>query len=349
MARLASQIKLGYYPTPVEITEEIKKMLTIPDGARLLDPCCGEGDALHTVAENTGAQTYGIELDRERFTRARDLLHKVIWGDALYDVFVRNKAFSLLWLNPPYDSDGVDLEGRRDRLEIQFLKKYWPKLQTGGILVYIIPIDSVLYAGDFLSTRGRELRILRFSEPYFADFRQVVIVARKMRPKKEEIAQNRDLFGTARNARFLTRELEKFPTTASAGFEYRVPEPIIEDSEVVFRSCRLDPDEALKTIRRSSLWPRLRKIMFSTAETAKIRSLMPLREGHLAMLLASGMMNGEVVGEDGRRLIVKGSVRKTRETRTEETEQAIKYISTDRYEITVRAISFDPLEILTIS
>ncbi len=79
-----------------------------------------------------------------------------------------------------------------------------------------------------------------------------------------------------------------------------------------------------------------------------IRPLTPLRDGHLAMLLASGMMNGEVVGDDGQRLIVKGSVRKVQEHTVEETRESTKYVSTDRYEITVRAICFDPLEIVTI-
>ena len=348
MARLASQVKLGYYPTPVEITEQIKKMLRIPKRARLLDPCCGEGDILHVVAEGTGSRTYGIELDRGRFLRARSFLDRVIWGDALYDVGISNKAFSLLWLNPPYDSDGFDSEGKRDRLEIQFLKKYWSKLQPGGVLVYIIPLDSAHYAGDFLSTRARELRILRFSDPYFADFRQVVILARKMRPKKGEITTNRDLFKVARGARFISRDLESLPTT-DADLLYEVPGALIEDSSILFRSYRLDPDEALETIRKSPLWTRVRKLLFSSPETSAIRSLMPLREGHLAMLLASGMMNGEVVGDDGRRLIVKGSVRKVREASTEETEEQVRHISTDRYEITVRAICFDPLEIVTIS
>ena len=349
MARLASQAKLGYYPTPLEIAEQVKQMLEIPEGARLLDPCCGEGDILHVVAEGTGAHTYGIELDRERFLRARDFLENLIWGDALYDVGITNKAFSLLWLNPPYDTDGFDAEGKRDRLEIQFLKKYWPKLQPGGVLVYIIPLDSARYARDFLSTRSKDLRILRFSDPYFADFRQVVIVGRKMRPKKKEIAAAKGLFEIAQRARFNTEDREALPTTKSADLLYQVPEAIIEDSSILFRSYRLDPDEALETIRKSPLWTRVRKLLFSSPETAAIRSLMPLREGHLAMLLASGMMNGEVVGEDGRRLIVKGSVRKVREASTEETQEQIRHISTDRYEITVRAICFDPLEIVTIS
>jgi len=348
MARLESQSKLGYYPTPLEIVEQIKRMLNIPGSARLLDPCCGEGEALHILGELSRPRTFGIELDRERFLRAKELLGSVAWGDALYDVSVTNKAFSLLWLNPPYDTDGVEIEGKKDRLEIQFLKKYWLKLQVGGVLVYIIPLASVGFARDFLSTRSKELRILRFSEPYYSDFRQVVVLARKGRPRKGEVERNRDLFELARKAYIWSQYLQELPTTSDAGHQYEVPETIVPDSEVIFRSYRLDPDEALAMVRRSALWGRVRTLLFSREEKASIRSLMPLREGHLAMLLASGMMNGEVVGDDGQKLIVKGSVHKVKETTTEETKTQTRHISTDRYEITVRAICFEPLEIVTI-
>jgi len=79
-----------------------------------------------------------------------------------------------------------------------------------------------------------------------------------------------------------------------------------------------------------------------------IRPLMPLREGHLAMLLASGMMNGEVTGDNGQRLIVKGSVKTAVDKKVEETRDTISTFETTHHEITVRAICFDPLEIITI-
>ncbi|MCD4830951.1 MAG: DUF6094 domain-containing protein, partial [Anaerohalosphaeraceae bacterium] len=53
MARLASQEKMGYYPTPVNVVEDLKKIINIQPKAKLLDTCCGEGQALKIIAKGT--------------------------------------------------------------------------------------------------------------------------------------------------------------------------------------------------------------------------------------------------------------------------------------------------------
>ena len=140
---------------------------------------------------------------------------------------------------------------------------------------------------------------------------------------------------------------ELLKTTEEAGPLYRY-DVSASDDDIYFRSVRLNPDEAVKKIDKSPLWDRVMQRISPVLNGAKINPLMPLREGHLAMLLASGMMNGEVEGNNGSRLVVKGSVKKEVVCSYEETEDAEKRIETDRYAITVRAISFDPLEIITI-
>ncbi|HHL33445.1 MAG TPA: SAM-dependent DNA methyltransferase [Desulfobulbaceae bacterium] len=46
MARLGSQAKAGFYPTPDAVCELLKAKINFMDGARLLDPCCGKGKTL---------------------------------------------------------------------------------------------------------------------------------------------------------------------------------------------------------------------------------------------------------------------------------------------------------------
>ena len=123
MARLASQAKMGFYPTPLEVMRQIKPMLNVAPNARLLDTCCGEGEALEIVAEGFQVETCGVELDKNRFKQAQARMNHVLWGDAIYE-FVCSKNFcSLLFLNPPYDTS--DSETDRTRIEVQFLKKHW--------------------------------------------------------------------------------------------------------------------------------------------------------------------------------------------------------------------------------
>ena len=67
---------------------------------------------------------------------------------------------------------------------------------------------------------------------------------------------------------------------------------------------------------------------------------MPLRQGHLAQLLACGMMNGVVFNKDGHNpLVVKGITEKEVETRTEYEDEKEKIIETDKIVITINAIN----------
>ena len=348
MARFASQIKMGFYKTPTEVVEQIRRILTIRPKARLLDTCCGEGDALKIIASGTAAKTYGVELDRERFDKAKDVLDNVVWADSVHELRASSKAFSLLWLNPPYDLDEGGYDQEKERLEHQFLRRHWTYLADGGLLVYIIPCYSLKKVAPFFYRRCKQLRVLRFPDEEFRDFSQVVVMCVKGRPNKDEARKNSAMLDFA--ASLTSYEVhDELPSTANVDLSYDVPEANDNRGGFFFRSARLDPAEALEQVNRSPVWPRVIKQVLPPAGHTDVRPLMPLREGHLAMLLASGMMNGEVVGDDGQKLIVKGSVKKKIEQSFEETDTVEKHIETDRYEITVRAICFDPLEIITIT
>lgn len=342
MARLASQIKMGFYKTPVEVVNQISKAINISDKARLLDTCCGTGEALKVIVSDTDSETYGVELDKERFDKAKDTLDNVVWGDAIYELICSQKAFGLLWLNPPYDTDESDYDQKRERLEVQFLMRHWKYLQKDGVLLYIIPQQTLEKVASFFRYRCKNLTILRFPDDYYWDYQQVVIVCIKNRPTKSETAQNDKIFKAAIEHPY------GLTTTEYLTHIYDIPAININEDGFIFRSRRLNPEEVVVEIAKSPVWNRVETAILPPTGMCKAHPLMPLREGHLAMLLASGMMDGEVIGEDGKRLIVKGSVKKVVDAYDEETETADKHIETDRYEIMVRAICFEPLEIIDI-
>lgn len=347
MARLESQVKMGFYPTPVAVIEHIGKMLRISSEARLLDTCCGEGEALNILAGQSAAETYGVELHRPRMTLAKTRLNHVLWADALYDCVCSKEAFSLLWLNPPYDTGNFEADQKKERLEVQFLRRHWPYLQEGGVMVYIIPWSSLPAAVPFLVKNARNLTILKFPDDLFWDFNQIVLICVKGRPNKAEIERNQAILKSAMEA-FIDGDLDQVPST-NMDTEIVYDVPASGDLEgFTFRSIRLDPEQTLEKVKSSPVWDKAHRQMFPSTFAKSIRPLTSLREGHLAMLLASGMMNGEVMGTDGRRLVVKGSVTKGVINSTEETDTATRYIRTDCYAITVRALCFAPVEIITI-
>ena len=80
-----------------------------------------------------------------------------------------------------------------------------------------------------------------------------------------------------------------------------------------------------------------------------IRPLAPLKNGHLALMLAGGYMNGEIE-MDGRRLVIKGVVRKTEKVQSvnENSDGKTTVTTRDQYLPTVKAIDMARAEMLTI-
>ncbi len=145
--RLAAQAKGGYYPTPERVVDLIAELIHTPTGyyhrgretIRILDPCCGAGDALERLAERLdrpnalSIETYGVELHRDRAEEAERRLHRTLASD-LFATSIANGAFGLLLLNPPYDFDSEDK--RTERLkwasnEVDGCKSVWNQQGAG--------------------------------------------------------------------------------------------------------------------------------------------------------------------------------------------------------------------------
>ena len=153
--RLAAQAKGGYYPTPERVVDLIAELIHTPTGnyyrnmetLRILDPCCGAGDALQRLAggldgpDAMSIETYGIELHRDRAQEAEERLDHVLAAD-LFATSIANGAFGLLYLNPPYDFDG-----EQKRAEHAFLTQTTRYLAESGLLVFIVPRQRLAGVG----------------------------------------------------------------------------------------------------------------------------------------------------------------------------------------------------------
>ena len=115
--RLAGQAKGGFYPTPERVVDLIAQLIRLPttysyyrslETLRILDPCCGAGEALAQLAERlrhdngVSIETYGVELHTERAEQAAERLDHALSAD-LFSTSIANHAFGLCLLNPPYD------------------------------------------------------------------------------------------------------------------------------------------------------------------------------------------------------------------------------------------------------
>jgi hypothetical protein len=86
---------------------------------------------LQLVTGEVAVRSYGVELDADRARIANANGIETIQGNA-FDAIARPESFSLLYLNPPYDSEiGPVANSRMERL---FLEHTFPWLAMDGVL-----------------------------------------------------------------------------------------------------------------------------------------------------------------------------------------------------------------------
>jgi len=349
MARLASKAKAGFYPTPLSVLENIKSVLEITPGARLLDPCCGEGKSLSYLAKDTQAINYGVELDKNRHNASKERLDNVLWGDALTETKISLKSFGLLFLNPPYDYDVVETDTEKaQRLEVRFLNKYYRTLQNDGWLIYIIPYNILKHSASLLAKNFTEMHLFAFPEGDFQSFKQCVLIGKRATQRKaiaDKMTEEFTRVGSMTAAEFLSVAPDTSHMIKLGSLQ--VPEP----GKVKFRfeSRRIDPDSWVSRINKDGLFTNLLEQLYPRHEK-KIRPLAPLLQGHMGLVLAGGLMNGSVK-KNGKHLVIKGTVLKEHKIMSQTHNPATEITTTkvrDVYNITVKAIDMNTAQIMTI-
>ena len=102
--RSAARLKMGYYPLPETEGKKLRALLSFASLASVIDPCVGQGTALQLVTSDASVRRYGVELDAERARIASSNGIETIQGNT-FDAIAKPESFSLLYLNPPYDSE----------------------------------------------------------------------------------------------------------------------------------------------------------------------------------------------------------------------------------------------------
>ncbi|MGD0915821.1 MAG: DUF6094 domain-containing protein [Thermodesulfobacteriota bacterium] len=344
MARLESIAKMGYYPTPEALTPIITKYLKPKDQGtiRIFDPCTGEGTALKTIGDYLKAETYGIEIDKKRGKEAQNKLTRCLITD-YKAIQITPKFASLLWLNPPYDWAAREGElERSERYERTFLRDTTKYLTTGGVLVYLIPLkrlDGTIV--KMLSYRFEKIRLYKFPEELYQRFKQIVLFGvLKKSPSTDE-----NLCEYLNNAGAGEIPLPYLPETPEQIYE--VP-PSPQLKKFLFRTLEMNPQELEKEINWYGLNEEIERMNTIHSLSEKMTSIMPLRHGHLAQLIACGFIKGVVFDKDQKNpLIVKGRTKKAVDYRIEKEGNTEKHIETERLVITINAINPQG-EILTI-
>ncbi len=330
MARLEAQSKLMYYPTPESVVATITTHFTAPSKPRLVDPCCGKGEALAQFAKlvNADAETWGIEISYSRAEQAKKLLNTIL-TTSFYDVRPpsrwSNGSVSLAFNNPPYDWSSFEEirngQKRKLRHEILFIEGTTPKIVPGGHHIIIVP-RSILGDKSLLG-EGHEERVARHLCGWYEDinvyrfpderFRQVVILACKKRakyqpPKKEQM----DLITTLADE---TASIEVLPEGTG---EYTIPPIPAGKSTFVFTP--IDPGQLLALGKQCSPipTPAFQHATYVRPMGAAFTPAMPLSVGHITMLIAGQETGVLSLPSNSGTILVKGMSRKVIEVTTNE-------------------------------
>ncbi len=292
--RLAAQMRGGYYPAHAAAITHAASFLRAPAHSpfTMLDPCAGQGAAIRQLAELLGCPqelTFAIELDDGR----AEVLHATLPGArvlapaSFFGCRVSSNGFSFIWLNPPFD-DGYGGQ----RVEDQFLRRATDWLLPGGVMALVCPEDVVDEYSDarrHFTTYYEHCMIVPFPERH-RPFHEVLVFGHKCaRPEVDPQS--------------CSRAKSWDSVAAPTNFCYHIPPGC---GPRIFQKVEPTEPELQRLLAHSPLQSHLA----APSEVPLPSPPLALGIGQVALLLASGHLNGVVHPEGGPPHAVRGTSRK---------------------------------------
>lgn len=314
--RLVAVAKKGFYPLAPECAGLIASRLKCTDGATIFDPCAGYGDAVARIAASAGISPERIsaaELDERRADICKQRIPLGIVSGPVDFLGARlDGEASVAYINPPFD----DELGGGGRVEMSFIDRGLRCLVTDGVMILVLP-ERVAQDNRLISViRSRCNSVQGFYLPEkHRKYGEVVLFGRKLkRERNPELMRWCDL---------VHPRVEHLPI-------YPVPR-----GGMVTVTKQASTDQELMALLSNSE----AKDLLKPSKRAAKRTLRPptdLRKGHIAMLLASGCLDGVVAEADGSRHIVRGTSRKVIEKKEVDDGDKVKVIETEQILLTVK-------------
>ncbi|MGG1594178.1 DUF6094 domain-containing protein [Terribacillus saccharophilus] len=299
MSHIGNKLRAGYFATPEFQGELLIKLLEINSGASFFDPTCGEGKILNQLAaafhtDETPILTYGVELDNRRAAEAEKILCEAR-NAPIESMVISNNSFSLLLLNPPYDHTikGIGDE-KTERKEWTELVRNNRFLKENGLIIYIIP--SYRYADKkisrYLASNFENVGVLRFSDEDYDEYKQCIFIGNKKRGSVKKT--NKKLLSFLQSMddeEFVARHVTSISTLIGK-HKWNVPGAATGPS--VFHS-RLDGKSSFyEEIKNSKGFAAFKERSRPKQLSIGGNPALPINQGQMALLLASGAINGEI-------------------------------------------------------
>jgi Uncharacterised methyltransferase family (DUF6094) len=285
--RPQGKVKLGFFPLPVPEAERLRNCLLADSEFSALDPCVGDGVAFVRLIQGMRARRYGVEIDAYRAEQARGLGIETLQANTS-DVRSPAEAFSLVYLNPPYDLETGSTNNQR--LELVFLEHTYRWLKPGGVLVFIIPQPQLRICARILSEHFMDLSIYRLTEPASVQYKQVAVLG--VRRKRHQHVRDSVLLDAVRWLEDLAMKPDLEPLSETPSIRYEIP----ASGPVTLVHAGIALDDVEDLLLESAAYRQASRILLPKQRDVRGRPLTPLHGGHVGLLCTAGMLNG-VFGE----------------------------------------------------
>lgn len=316
--------KMGYYPTKKKDAECIGSYLS-GYGFIMLDPCCGTGEAFSVILENIqgNGRGLGVEIEEGRAKEARARQVGIIIDEDFLSVNIEAGSFGAVFLNPPYETT--------ERLHQTFIEQATQVLAEGGVLILMIPgYELSGKTAVYLDSYYEDFQVFRSTDD---TFKQIILFGVK---REHMVRSDGACFGkllkdaeviepySSYQVPWLRSTARRFSGRVAREYKrydiLRTTE--IEKVEITFKGLDAATLKPILDDYRVD-WNRLVG-MIPEASVVK-QPIMPLRRGHLAQILASGLMDGLVHDPKTKApYLIKGTVNKVTEVVEDDEEEGKK-------------------------
>lgn len=272
------------------LNQELHRRLHMTRNATVLQIACGGNSHLSDMYTKFRCNTYGMDPDHEMVEKAKDQLTAVIRGEPGYNTFIASRAFSLIILPTMSQIDDYD----------HLLRWSAHKLVKNGMVAIRVHGKDLT---DFYKTA-----LTRFDVVDHGMHDRMAMVVLQLHERfvriSDEIA------------------IQQARSTSTAGFSFYsanvIHVPDAPEREVKpFKTFLRSREELVEMLERSTLSDEALSAVTRTRTARDEVPPLPLKQGHIALQLATGSFNG-VVGSGENRHVVKGRVVRTPLEREEE-------------------------------
>jgi hypothetical protein len=191
------------------------------------------------------------------------------------------ESCSLLYLNPPYDTELGPHSNQR--MELRFLEHVFRWVITEGVLVFVIPVTVLCACARLLASQFECLRVFRLEHPESVRFKQIAVFGKRKKSHSR---------GDPNGADALMRA--GYDPNSIAAFNQKVEQrySVPPSPPVTIHYTGLPLDAIEDALQRSTAMQNARGILVRKQQKLTGRPVLPLHRGSVGLLACAGMVNG---------------------------------------------------------